>query len=215
MGLLFQDEEEAPRPAPPAVTPRGKGKATARQLVPNPYAPSSSESDEELEPELEEVAAVRRGLVRPQTQRAPQSERAKKGWLAHHSVFPSSSSSSSDEDAQSEKETESDTEDERSRMMGQSRRKPRARSRAEDREDEEGYDLSASELYAANLPDLGQDDRTDLEEPLLGPEELERRGGTKVSIPNRLQVYHGRFGHWEREGLRKYKGKPASRKSDE
>lgn len=25
-------------------------------------------------------------------------------------------------------------------------------------------------------------------------------------VPVRLQVYHGRFGHWEREGLRKYKG---------
>lgn len=27
-----------------------------------------------------------------------------------------------------------------------------------------------------------------------------------VKTPTRLQVYHGRFGHWEREGLRKYKG---------
>jgi hypothetical protein len=28
-----------------------------------------------------------------------------------------------------------------------------------------------------------------------------------TKVPVRLQVYHGRFGHWEREGLRKYKGR--------
>jgi hypothetical protein len=45
---------------------------------------------------------------------------------------------------------------------------------------------------------------SNLQEPLLGPDEM--RGGPSTQIPVRLQVYHGRFAHWEREGLRKYKG---------
>lgn len=46
----------------------------------------------------------------------------------------------------------------------------------------------------------------DLQEPLLGPDDLDRRRNGKMKVPVKLQVYHGRFGHWEREGLRKYKG---------
>lgn len=84
--------------------------------VPNPYAASSS-SEEPLDP--------------------PISERAKRGWIAHQSVFPPSSSSSATEDSE------------------------------------------------------------DLNEPLVQP---------GVAVPTRLHVYHGRFAHWEREGLRKYKG---------
>lgn len=42
-----------------------------------------------------------------------------------------------------------------------------------------------------------------LDEPLLGPDEITQM---TTRVPVRLQVYHGRFGHWEREGLRKYKG---------
>lgn len=154
-----------------------------KSAIPNPYA-ASSESEEEIEADLEEVATIRRSLVRPRPTQ-PQSERAKKGWLAHQSVFPNSSSSS---DSESEKQTESESEDERSRMMGRSRQKAR--------HVEEETELSPSEV-------LGDRNR-DMEEPLLGPDELDARG--QVSIPNRLQVYHGRFGHWEREGLRKYKG---------
>ncbi|RSH81469.1 hypothetical protein EHS25_006826 [Saitozyma podzolica] len=179
--------------------------AKPKSKVPNPYAPSSSESDEEVEADLEEVETIRRSLRKQsQPQPAPLSERAKKGWLAHQSIFPPSSVSSSD-DSESEKETEDESGDERSRMMGRSRRKERSRSKSRDTADVEGYMLSPSELYHASTnPPV--DEQTDLEEPLLGPDELERtRGGKATRVPVRLQVYHGRFGHWEREGLRKYK----------
>ena len=135
LGVLFAEEEE--------------DGFSSQPTVPNPYAASSS-SDEEIEPELDQIAEVRRSL------RQPLSERAKKGWIAHHSVFPPSSSSSASE---SDKDTEAETDDE-----------PAPSS--------------------------------DLREPLLGHQE-ERSSDT---IPARLQVYHGRFGHWEREGLRKHKG---------
>lgn len=118
------------------VLPKGKGKAT----IPNPY--SSDESEDE--PTLDQVAFIRRSLT----------DRAKKGWMAHQSVFPPSSSS--DTDSESDKETEQDTEDD------------------------------------------PLDPLDELEEPLIEPGERKP--------PVRLQVYHGRFGHWEREGLRKYKG---------
>lgn len=45
-----------------------------------------------------------------------------------------------------------------------------------------------------------------LHEPLLNEDTHVR--ATKA--PVRLQVYHGRFGHWEREGLRKYKGRAST-----
>jgi len=139
LGVLFSEEEEE-YPSQPSV--------------PNPYAASSS-SDEELEDDLDRVAEVRRSL------RQPVSARAKKGWIAHQSVFPPSSSSSA---SLSDKETEDETDDEA-------------------------------------VPS------TSLHEPLLGHDDEERLA---VKIPARLQVYHGRFGHWEREGLRKHKGGQAS-----
>jgi hypothetical protein len=90
-------------------------------------------------------------------------------------------------------------------MMGRSRKvRPTSRDRGtidEEDEEEDGYNLSPSELHQANK----QIEREDLEEPLLGPDELERTRGARGKVPVRLQVYHGRFGHWEREGLRKYK----------
>jgi hypothetical protein len=104
--------------------------------------------------------------------------RPKKGWLAYQSVFPSSSSS---EASESEKETEDDSDDDRIGMMGQSRRKP---------------------SLPPAVPQLSGGGET-LEEPLLGPDEITQM---TTKVPVRLQVYHGRFGHWEREGLRKYKG---------
>ena len=139
VGLLFADESDVPVPA----------------ALPNPYAPSSSSSDE-VEVDLDEVAAVRRSLLMPKAV----SDRAKKGWLAHQSVFPPSSSTS-----ESDKETESDSGDE---APGD-----------------------------ANL-----------EQPLLDPDELDHvLEQPRSKIPVRLHLYHGRFGHWEREGLRKYKGR--------
>lgn len=165
-----------------------------------------------MEPDLEEVDTIRRSLVRQPSGSATGqkgqrlvSDRAKKGWLAHQSIFPPSSSSSSETD-ESDKQTEEDTEDERMAMMGRSRKAPpKSRTRASGIEDEDegpdGYILSPSELYQANK----QVEREDLEEPLLGPDELDRMRGVKGKVPVRLQVYHGRFGHWEREGLRKYK----------
>jgi len=177
--------------------------------VPNPYGPSSSDNEEEVEVDLDEVEVVRRSLVRPKTRPSkPVSERAKKGWLAHQSVFPPSSSSSST--SESEKETEAETdEDERSKMMGRSRRKIRSRSREPEIEDDdvEGYMLSPTELYRASIKAHPINTASDLEEPLLGPDELEdERDERRGEVPVRLQVYHGRFGHWERKGFRKYKG---------
>ena len=217
--------------------------------IPNPYeASSESEEEDEIEPDLDEVAARRslaglRPGVTSQVNRYPsrppsdavrppvQSDRARKGWLAHQSVFPPSSSSSDDE-SESEKETEEDTDDERerrlgadgmrdgiSRMMGQSRAqgegKGRAQSRSASSRAPRGYMLSPSELYedsmlpgqgmyAGGVGDGGGEMADTMDQPLLEPDEMDRRPG---KVPTRLQVYHGRFGHWEREGLRKYKGK--------
>ncbi|WVQ80868.1 hypothetical protein IAT38_002975 [Cryptococcus sp. DSM 104549] len=179
-----------------------KGKERSR--IPNPYAASSSDSEDEGEAELDldEVATVRRSLLRPNPQQAqaqhkPVSERAKKGWLAHQSIFPPSSSSSSETD-ESEKETEDESDmeaDAASRMMGGGgRHKSRGHSEAE------GYSVGQSELYDTRTVPPAYNIQTDLEEPLLREDEAE---GERV--PVRLQVYHGRFGHWEREGLRKYK----------
>lgn len=214
VGLLFGEtgQSAAPQTAAAQASAKSSAKARSRPVIPNPYAASSSDSDEEVEADLDEVHTVRRSLARPTApaQRAPVSDQPKRGWKAHQSVFPASSSSSSSQDSGGEKETEPDTEteDERSRMMGmgRSRQKSRARTRsAADREadeDPEGYILSPSELYEASSR---APPANDLEEPLLGPDDIARRGGV-ASIPVRLQVYHGRFGHWEREGLRKYKG---------
>lgn len=130
--------------------------------LPDPYHAQSSSEDGDIEDDLDKVASIRRSLVR----KPPKTERAKKGWLAHQSVFPASSSSS---DSDSEKETEAESEDE-GQTMAKSKREP---------------------LHSQ------------LEQPLLGPEELD---GMSERVPVRLQVYHGHFGHWERGGLRKYKG---------
>ena len=137
--------------------------------------------------DIDQVATVRRSLLRPPPppqQQKPLSERARRGWLAHQSVFPPSSSS--------EDEEESD-ESEANSVIG-------------DMDEINGYQLSLSELAKINIGQQAVAVHS-LEEPLLGPDELdqERTGGMKV--PVRLQVYHGRFGHWEREGLRKYKGR--------
>ena len=186
---------------------KGKGKARGnlRSSIPNPYSRSSSESEDEIEPDLEEVEIMRRSLrATPAgigSKKEPISERAKKGWLAHQSIFPPSSSSSSETD-ESEKETEEDSADERVGMMGRSRRVKTQREVEDDEDEDEvdGYVLSPSEL---------QDERRmpgeHLDEPLLGPDELDQARSGNGKVPIRLQVYHGRFGHWEREGLRKYK----------
>nr|XP_031863504.1 uncharacterized protein CI109_000754 [Kwoniella shandongensis]KAA5530576.1 hypothetical protein CI109_000754 [Kwoniella shandongensis] len=208
VGLLFSAPGEAHTPTIDKVA---KGKERSQSSVPNPYAPSSSDSREEDELDLDEVATVRRTLLRPQPpKRQPVSERAKKGWLAHQSVFPPSSSSSS-EDSESEKETEDDSDiDAASRMMGGSRKKSRSRTRGDDDEDGDeevdGYMLSPSELYKASSDTVPNNVANDLEEPLLGPDDLDEASGERRGrVPVRLQVYHGRFAHWEREGLRKYK----------
>ncbi|WWC66832.1 uncharacterized protein I206_100739 [Kwoniella pini CBS 10737] len=209
VGLLFaepQDGQSENAPPPSVRGNKGKG-GQVKSNIPNPYAASSSESEEEAD--LDEVANVRRSLLtRPSQQsqkKPPQSERARKGWLAHQSVFPPSSSSSSDEDSDdSDKQTESASEEDEPRMMG-NRRKSRSRSRGqEDVGESQGYMLSPSELYnvSTGLQDA-YDGPSNLEEPLLGPDEL--AGGRRGRVPIKLQVYHGRFGHWEREGLRKYK----------
>ena len=110
-----------------------------------------------------------------------------------------------------------------SRMMGQSRAQPQGIGKGRDKSrsasggqvqvEVVGYMLSPSELCEDNMrPEHsgvgggGQGEMGySLDQPLLEPDELERRqGGGKV--PTKLHVYHGRFGHWEREGLRKYKG---------
>jgi hypothetical protein len=201
---------------------KSKGKGKGRHMessIPNPYSRSSSESeedDEEIEPDLEEVDNMRRSLraspaVGLGKKKEPMSERAKKGWLAHQSIFPPSSSSSSETD-ESEKETEEESEsDERVGMMGRSRRvksKPRQEEidvEDEDEDEADGHMLSAAELQDTRRPQVPGDY---LDEPLLGPDELDQvrtGGGGNGKVPIRLQVYHGRFGHWEREGLRKYK----------
>ncbi len=204
VGLLFAGpDEQASRRSSVKV------KDKVKMAVPNPYAPTSSESDEEIEVDLDEVASVRRSLLRPKPPASKSvSERSKKGWLAHQSVFPPSSSSSSSE-TESEKATEAETdEDDRSRMMGKSRQEAKSRSRqAEEIEEEDEDLLSPSELYRVSIKTTPYNVTTDLEEPLLGSDELEdERDGRRGKVPVRLHVYHGRFGHWEREGLRKYKG---------
>ncbi|WVQ62643.1 uncharacterized protein L199_000790 [Kwoniella botswanensis] len=224
VGLLFsapRDEEGSiPNPSSSLGSKGKKSNSKPTSSVPNPYAASSESSEEEEEEEeldLDEVANVRRSLInkptfqqQQQQQKKPLSERARKGWLAHQSVFPpSSSSSSEDEDSdESDKQTESDSDS--PRMTGNSRRKSsNSRSRSRDQNDPQGYMLSPSELYnvSTGLQDA-YGEPSNLEEPLLGPDELDetRSGGQRRGrVPVRLQVYHGRFGHWEREGLRKYK----------
>ncbi|WVQ93672.1 hypothetical protein IAU59_000748 [Kwoniella sp. CBS 9459] len=223
-GLLFAGPDDSgpqtEHQPPVGTTHKGKERSRTKSSVPNPYAPSSSESEDsdegEEEADLDEVAALRRSLARPPPagqNRTSRSERAKKGWYAHQSMFPPSSSSSS-EDSEAEKATESESEVESAPIMGRSRRKSRTKSREDEDEDEEdeegegeGYMLSPSELHRASIkPQRDYDLPSNLEEPLLGPDEMgETRGERRGRIPVRLQVYHGRFGHWEREGLRKYK----------
>jgi hypothetical protein len=225
IGLLFGSQQH-PHQTRSSINSKDKGKGKSRERergvsskskIPNPYAPSSSESDEdEIEPDLEEVDTMRRSIRAtplPTRTREPISQRAKKGWLAHQSIFPPSSSSSSETD-ESDKETEEDSDpdaNERVGMMGRSRKVVKSKSRqapsykTKDEEDEDevdGYILSPSELEdVKHTRQAGPA----LDEPLLGPDELDRTRGPTGKVPIRLQVYHGRFGHWEREGLRKYK----------
>ncbi len=215
----------------------GKGKSTNK--IPNPYAASSSENDEEEaeEADLDDVQNIRRSILQQQRRQPVKvvsersqgsrvvSERAKKGWLAHQSIFPASSSESDSEsevDKITEDESEAEEEERKGRsvMMGRSRvaRKGSQHgkgktSRQEDddledrgeEDDPDGYLLSPSELYHASSVPPAYACGNDLNEPLLGPDDLEP-AGSRAQIPVRLQVYHGRFGHWEREGLRKYRG---------
>lgn len=142
--------------------------------VPDPYGPSS-ESEGEIEADLDRVAAMRRSLKGAPSAAPGPSERGKKGWLAYQSVFPSSSSSESSRDSK-----ESEPED----------------------EDSFGYDQAPQGYHVGAVPQL-EGDRSALEEPLLGADDVAH---LTTRVPVRLQVYRGRFGHWEREGLRKYKG---------
>ncbi|CAK9785569.1 hypothetical protein CC85DRAFT_284461 [Cutaneotrichosporon oleaginosum] len=144
--------------------------------IPDPYG-VSSDSEGELEPDLDQVAKVRRSLLKPNPP-APKDGRSRKGWLAHQSVFPPSSSSS--EASESDKETEDESIVNGSGLMGRSRRLPT--------------------LAAPNPDSTAYQDA--LNEPLLGPDEIAQ---LTTRVPVRLQVYRGRFAHWEREGLRKYK----------
>lgn len=219
VGLLFDGPNDmSSSPSLKRKSSETTRPVTAPRRVLNPYAPSSSESEDDIEPGLDEVESIRRSLRQPQRrQPANTSDRSKKGWLAHQSVFPPSSSSSSETD-ESDKQTEDESDveaEERSRMMGRSRavkpkgskgRTSQARHRYEEADDElEGFALSSSEIRRANIGGRGDPPLEDLEEPLLGPDELDQNGRT-TRVPVRLQVYHGRFAHWEREGLRKYKG---------
>lgn len=223
IGLLFGSQQQPSQSRSSSKSQdKGKGKSrehgravSSKSRIPNPYAPSSSESeDDEIEPDLEEVDTMRRSLratSNPSRTKGPISQRAKKGWLAHQSIFPPSSSSSSETD-ESEKVTEEDSDldaDERVGMMGRSRKVVKSKAhqasanRGEEDEDEvNGYILSPSELEDAKQPRQAEQA---LDEPLLGPDELDRTRRPIGKVPIRLQVYHGRFGHWEREGLRKYK----------
>lgn len=177
VGLLFAEPSSSggqTSKQPRATTSRN----AARVQVPDPYGPSA-DSDSEAEADLDQVAAVRRSLLKPQASN-PREGRGKKGWMAYQSVFPSSSSS---EASDSDKETEDGSDDQgRTGIMGQSRRNPVTRK---------------------DPPAAPQPVRDTLDEPLLGPDEVAQM---TMRVPVRLQVYHGRFGHWEREGLRKYKG---------
>ena len=195
VGLLFDAGSASGIPESGSRKANHKGKHRERATkakVPNPYAPSSSTSEEEAD-------------VAPK----PLSERAKKGWIAHQSIFPASSSESeSESSSEDDKITELDSEDAQSVMMGRSRINERRASKGRspkglgaEEDDPDGYLLSPSERYKAS--ETVQDD---LQQPLLGPGDLQQGGGSPARIPVRLQVYHGRFGHWEREGLRKYKG---------
>lgn len=145
-----------------------------RHAVPDPYGPSS-DSEGELEADLDRVAAMRRSLRNSGSAAAGPSNRGKKGWLAYQSVFPSSSSSDS-----SRASKDSDPEE----------------------DDSFGYDRAPQNHQLGSVPQL-EGDRSALEEPLLGADDVAH---LTTRVPVRLQVYRGRFGHWEREGLRKYKG---------
>jgi hypothetical protein len=171
VGLLFD--------APGGSGGERRGSRTVRHAqIPDPYG-ASSDSEGELEPDLDEVAQTRRSLLRAPPA-APRDGRSRKGWLAYQSVFPSSSSS---EASESDKETEDESVvHEGYNLMGQSRRHPPP---------------------AAPVLPVVTAYQDALDEPLLGPDEIAQM---TTRVPVRLQVYHGQFGHWEREGLRKYKG---------
>lgn len=222
-GRSFSLSKGGPESASSRMSGSGSAKRKVRvSSVPNPYAHSSSSEDEgDIEADLDEVAAVRRSLVaaspRPGSSTRKTSDRAKRGWLAHQSVFPPSSSSSSDEESEKETEPDSDADPaDALGLMGKSRREGRGRSASrqpvieeedeDEDEDEDGYAVSPSELYRKTERPPSYQTADDLEAPLLDPDELEGREPGATSVPVRLHVYHGRFAHWDRAGLRKYKG---------
>ncbi|EIW67934.1 hypothetical protein TREMEDRAFT_40073 [Tremella mesenterica DSM 1558] len=188
VGLLFDGPKDMPESDPPrrsASRSKSRGVGKSKKGVPNPYETSS---EEEAEMPIDVVASVRQSLIRPpQPAQKPLSKRAQKGWLAHQSIFPASSSSDSEE---SDKITEEDSE------IGEQ----------DEDEDDEGYMLSPSELYKASMRPPAYSGGN-LQEPLLGPDELiSERDGRRTTVPTRLHLYQGRFGHWEGDALRKYKG---------
>lgn len=163
-GLLFDGTSSGG-----TATERGRN-----HTVPDPYGPSS-DSEGEIETDLDRVAAVRRSLRGGAPGISGPNGKGKRGWLAYQSVFPSSSSSESSHD---------------SKNSGQE-------------EDESfGYDHAPQGYHVGSVPQL-EGDRSALEEPLLGADDVAH---LTTRVPVRLQVYRGRFGHWEREGLRKYRG---------
>ncbi|RXK38717.1 hypothetical protein M231_04027 [Tremella mesenterica] len=190
VGLLFDGPKDMPESDPPrrsASRSKSRGVGKSKKGVPNPYETSS---EEEAEMPIDVVASVRQSLIRPpQPAQKPLSKRAQKGWLAHQSIFPASSSSDSEE---SDKITEEDSE------IGEQ----------DEDEDDEGYMLSPSELYKASMRPPAYSGGN-LQEPLLGPDELiSERDGRRTTVPTRLHLYQGRFGHWEGDALRKYKDSP-------
>lgn len=147
-----------------------------KHLVPDPYG-ASSDSEGEIEADLDQIAAMRRSLRTGVSAAPGASDRGKKGWLAYQSVFPSSSSS---ESSHSAKDTEGDD------------------------DHSHDYNHAVRDYQVDGVPQL-EGDGFALEEPLLGADAVAQ---LTTRVPVRLQVYRGRFGHWEREGLRKYRGKP-------
>ncbi|EJT50677.1 hypothetical protein A1Q1_08229 [Trichosporon asahii var. asahii CBS 2479] len=144
------------------------------RAVPDPYGPSS-DSEGEIEADLDRVAAMRRSLRGGASAAPGQAGKGKRGWLAYQSVFPSSSSSESSQNSK-----DSDPEE----------------------DDSFGYERAPQGYHVGAVPQL-DGDRSALEEPLLGADDVAH---LTTRVPVRLQVYRGRFGHWEREGLRKYRG---------
>ncbi|WVO16732.1 hypothetical protein L204_104415 [Cryptococcus depauperatus] len=197
-GLLFRgpEDEDDPQRGESLSGGYGGNKGKEHGRIPNPYQ-SSSDSEEESQGELDldEVDTIRRSLLRPHPQRDLATERSKKGWLAHQSVFPPSSSSSESESEKRTERSEDGLNGSESEAIAITH-KPRINPYNErhNRGTESYLHDTRADATAYNVA-------TNLEEPLLGV----ANNGREARVPLRLQVYHGKFGHWEREGLRKYK----------